>query len=107
MGLVSLVALSLPCPSRRHSDRVLEWDRRQRGILWANAPQSDSWHTTAAGTLYAFDASDITKLLWSSQQNVARDALGNFAKFTPPVVVDGRVIMATFSNAIRVYRLLK
>jgi hypothetical protein len=76
------------------------------GILWANAPQSDSWHTTAAGTLYAFDASDITKLLWSSQQNVARDALGNFAKFTPPVVVDGRVIMATFSNAIRVYRLL-
>jgi hypothetical protein len=76
------------------------------GILWASTPQSDSWHTTAAGTLYAFDASDITKLLWSSQQNVARDALGDFAKFTPPVVVDGRVFMATFSNAIRVYGLL-
>jgi hypothetical protein len=76
------------------------------GILWANAPQANSWHATAAGTLYAFDASDITKLLWSSEQNVARDALGNFAKFNPPVVVDGRVIMATFSNAIRVYGLL-
>jgi hypothetical protein len=76
------------------------------GVLWASTPQSDSWHTTAAGTLYAFDASDITKLLWSSEQNVARDALGDFAKFTPPVVVDGRVFMATFSNAIRVYGLL-
>jgi hypothetical protein len=76
------------------------------GVLWASTPQADSWHKTAAGTLYAFDASDITKLLWSSQQNVARDALGNFAKFTSPVVVDGRVIMATFSNAVRVYGLL-
>ncbi len=73
------------------------------GILWANAPQGNSWHQTVAGTLYAFDASDITKLLWSSQQNVARDALGNYAKFVPPVVVNGRVFMATFSNAIRVY----
>jgi hypothetical protein len=76
------------------------------GILWASTPQADSWHTTAAGSLYAFDASDITKLLWSSQQNASRDALGDFAKFTPPVVVDGRVFMATFSNAIRVYGLL-
>lgn len=76
------------------------------GVLWASTPQADSWHVTAAGTLYAFDASDITKLLWSSEQNAARDALGNFAKFTPPVVVDGLVFMATFSNAVRVYGLL-
>ncbi len=76
------------------------------GVLWASTPQTDAWHSTAVGTLYAFDASDITKLLWSSQQNAARDALGNYAKFNPPIVVDGHVYLATFSNAIRVYGLL-
>jgi hypothetical protein len=76
------------------------------GVLWASAPQADAWHTTAAGTLYAFDASDISKVLWTSEQNSTRDTLGNFAKFTTPTVVNGRVFMATFSNAVRVYGLL-
>jgi hypothetical protein len=76
------------------------------GVLWASVPQADSWHTTAAGTLYAFDASDISKVLWTSEQNSARDTLGDFAKFTTPTVVNGRVFMATFSNAIRAYGLL-
>jgi len=76
------------------------------GVLWASTPQADSWHATTAGTLYAFDASDISKVLWTSEQNAARDALGDFAKFTPPTVVNGRVFTATFSNAIRVYGLL-
>ena len=32
--------------------------------------------------------------------------LGNFAKFTPPTVANGRVYMATFSNQLVVYGLL-
>jgi hypothetical protein len=76
------------------------------GILWANVPQQDAWHETQPGTLYAFDAADISKVLWSSEQNVNRDRLGNFAKFCPPVVANGRVYMSTFSNALRVYGLL-
>jgi hypothetical protein len=70
------------------------------GILWASVPGS------SGGTLYAFDASDISKLLWSSTQNAARDAVGNYAKFTPPVVVNGRVFMASFSKVVRAYGLL-
>jgi hypothetical protein len=76
------------------------------GVLWASVPQQEAWHSTEPGTLYAFDASDMSQLLWSSQQNAARDAVGNFAKFTPPVVVNGRVYLATFSNVLRVYGLL-
>ena len=46
-------------------------------------------------------------MLWSSEQNKARDAVGNFAKFCPPVVADGRVFLASFSNKLQVYGLLK
>jgi hypothetical protein len=76
------------------------------GVLWASIPQQDAWHQTEPGTLYAVDASNITKVLWSSEQNATRDAVGNFAKFTPPVVANGRVYLATFSNVLRVYGLL-
>jgi hypothetical protein len=75
-------------------------------VLWASAPKSDAWHQTAPGILYALDASDVTKLLWSSDQNAARDGVGNFAKFNTPVVANGRVYMATFSNTLQVYGLL-
>jgi hypothetical protein len=77
------------------------------GILWAAAPQGDAWHETRNGTLFAVDATDITKLLWSSEQNSARDALGGFSKFGTPVVVNGHLYVATFSNKLRVYGLLK
>jgi hypothetical protein len=74
------------------------------GILWAALPTQNgtngAWHQTSAGALYALDASDITKVLWS-------DALGtwNVAKFSPPVVANGRVYVGTFSNSLRVYGL--
>ena len=38
--------------------------------------------------------------------NSARDNFGNFAKFVPPLVVNGRVYVATFSNQVAVYGLL-
>jgi hypothetical protein len=74
------------------------------GIIWASVPTHDAWHSTQPGVLYAVDASDITHVLWSSQQ-ASGDALGNFAKFNSPVVTNGKVYMATFSNALRVYGL--
>lgn len=76
------------------------------GVLWASLPQEDAWHQTEPGTLYAIDAANIQHVLWSSQQNAARDAVGNFAKFTPPTIANGRVYLATFSNTLRVYGLL-
>ncbi len=76
------------------------------GILWASIPLGDAWHETVPGGVYAFDAADVSRLLWSSEQNTQRDRLGNFAKFCPPVVANGHLYMATFSNALRVYGLL-
>jgi hypothetical protein len=73
------------------------------GILWASVPKSDAWHQVVPGALYAVDATDISHVLWSSDDNSARDAVGNYAKFCSPTVVNGHVYLATFSNALRVY----
>jgi len=62
---------------------------------------------TVPGTLFAVDPSTTPpSLLWSSDQNSARDAVGNFAKFSAPAVANGHVYLATFSGALRVYGLL-
>jgi hypothetical protein len=73
------------------------------GILWASVPKSDAWHQVVPGALYAVDATDISHVLWSSDDNGARDAVGNYAKFCSPTVANGHVYLATFSNALRVY----
>jgi hypothetical protein len=44
--------------------------------------------------------------LWTSEQNSARDGVGNFGKFVPPTVADGKVFLATFSGELQVYGLL-
>lgn len=65
------------------------------GILWANT-----------GELRAFDATDLSHELWNSEQNAERDKFGEAAKYNTPVVANGRVYLATFSNQIVVYGLL-
>jgi outer membrane protein assembly factor BamB len=79
------------------------------GILWAVTQYMDgvdTWHKIFPGTLYAIDAEDITKVLWTSDQNPAY-AMGLFSKFCPPMVANGKVYMgtATTTNALRVYGL--
>ena len=76
------------------------------GIVWANMPLSDPGKQIVPGILRAFDASNITSELWNSQQNPARDDIGNFAKFNPPVVANGKVYVPTFSNQLVVFGLL-
>jgi outer membrane protein assembly factor BamB len=79
------------------------------GIAWAAVPrQGDSWHGTATGTLYAFDATDVSKELWNSDAD-PNDSLGSYAKFSPPVVVNGKVYITSFSGggALRIYGLKK
>jgi hypothetical protein len=71
------------------------------GIVWAyyTAPTSGS-----QAVLAAFDASDITKQLWNSNQNPA-DNTGNFAKFSSLTIVNGHVYVPTLSNSVVVYGL--
>jgi hypothetical protein len=83
------------------------------GVVWASTltqavsgTYDSAWHHIVAGELYAFDAEDVSKMLWNSEQNAA-DSLGLFAKFCPPIVVNGKVYVgtATTTNAVRVYGL--
>jgi len=75
------------------------------GILWAAYAQSgDAGNTVSVGILRAFDASDITKELWNSNQTPG-DAPGFYAKFCSPTIANGHVYLATFSNEIAVYGL--
>lgn len=77
------------------------------GILWASyAYTGDAEHDLSPGILRAFDASDVTKELWSNRQNLSRDAAGIYAKFASPTVANGRVYLPTFSNKVVVYGLL-
>ena len=77
------------------------------GIVWANVPfDRDSNQQVVPGILRAFDANNLSKELWNSYQNKTRDDFGNFAKFCPTVVANGKVYRTTFSNKVVVYGLL-
>ncbi|HEV2392215.1 MAG TPA: choice-of-anchor D domain-containing protein [Verrucomicrobiae bacterium] len=77
------------------------------GIVWAaHQLTGDANQSVRPGILRAYDAQNVSRELWNSQQNSARDAVGNFAKFVPPTVANGKVYLATFSNRLNVYGLL-
>jgi hypothetical protein len=77
------------------------------GILWATSPVPGNGYTTSLpGVLQAFDATDISMPLWSSTTNPSRDGFGNWAKYVPPTVANGKVYLATQSNQLAVYGLL-
>jgi hypothetical protein len=61
------------------------------GILWAVEKRS-----TAAGALHAYDARNLAVELYNSDQAPAgRDALDAAAKFSIPLVVNGKVFVAS------------
>jgi hypothetical protein len=76
------------------------------GIVWASgAVSGNAEGQTVTGILHAFDATDLSKELWNSKQNVVRDDVGNFAKFTPPTIANGKVYQASFSGQMLAYGL--
>jgi len=76
------------------------------GIVWCNVPlTADTNLVSIQGILRAFDATDLTKEIWNSNQNSVRDGFGKFAKFNAPVIVNGKVYQPTFSGQVVVYGL--
>jgi uncharacterized protein (TIGR03437 family) len=73
----------------------------QNGIVWLTTGNYSV--ENIPGTLHALDANNLADELWNSDLNAARDQLGWFAKFAGPTVANGRVYVATFSNAVSVY----
>ena len=81
--------------------------RAGTGILWSMSTLGPSANQAVRpGILRAFDASDVSKELWNSQQDAARDDFGNLAKFNLATVSGGHVYVPTFSNQVVVYGLL-
>jgi len=78
------------------------------GVLWATVATSGDAENNppVPGALYAFDAGNVATELWDSTMNATRDSFGNFAKFVPPLVANGRVYVATWSNQVAAYGLL-
>jgi hypothetical protein len=76
------------------------------GIVWAaHQLGSSAQGAIRPGILHAYNAENVAVELWNSEQLSARDSVGNFAKFVPPTVANGKVYLATFSNRLNVYGL--
>src|SRR5213076_3379710 len=52
-----------------------------------------------------YDADNLQNELWNSYTARDRDDFGNYAKFTPPTIANGKVYVPTFSNRVSVYGL--
>jgi Bacterial Ig-like domain (group 3)/MBG domain (YGX type)/PQQ enzyme repeat len=85
------------------------------GIVWASTPYNgDALHQVVQGVLYAFSA-DTLSLLWSDKTDDARDEIGIFSKYCPPMVANGKVYVPNFgplgttdgSGSLVVYGLLQ
>lgn len=76
------------------------------GIIWASHQLTGNANQSVRpGILHAYDAQNVSRELWNSEQISARDSVGNFAKFVAPTVANGKVYLATFSGRLNVYGL--
>src|SRR5690606_36339643 len=77
----------------------------ETGILWAlYAPLANEGDYS--GVLVALDATNLQRIIWSSDMNGERDEVGLLAKFNPATIANGKVYVPTFSNRLNVYGLL-
>jgi hypothetical protein len=80
------------------------------GVVWAVYPtQGDANARVVHGALVAYDAATLIngtqmKQLFHSDANGANN-MGNFAKYSTPVVANGKVYVGTFSNKVVQYGL--
>lgn len=73
------------------------------GIVWIVASPDNSNFDPGAGRLRALRASDFTEL-WNSDQTPG-DTLGRLAKFTSPVIANGKVYVPNQDGQVQVYGL--
>jgi len=75
------------------------------GIVWA--VDNDAYYNPQQGpaVLHAYDAKNLARELYNSNQRLARDNPGQSSKFTVPTVANGKVFVAG-ANQLSVYGLL-
>lgn len=79
------------------------------GVVWGTYPVNGNANSNVVpGALVAYDATKVKngklRQLFQSEQNPA-NSMGNFAKYSTPVVANGRVYVGTFSNKVVQYGL--
>ena len=77
------------------------------GILWAVQDNgiADDVTPTVPGVLYAYNATNLAVQLYGSDQSGSRDTLDYAAKFSIPLVANGKVFVQSWSQ-LTVYGLL-
>jgi len=59
-----------------------------------------AWALSNPGILYAYDATNLGKELYNSNQNLARDRLPGYMHFTVPTVTNGEVFVGTGAHVV-------
>lgn len=85
------------------SSPVVSSNGTSSGILWAI--RSDGYTSNSPSILYAYDATNVSTLLYASSQNATRDAAGSAVKMAVPLVVNSKVYVGT-QGEVDVYGLL-
>jgi hypothetical protein len=98
-GALSTATLSAVTYNSPGAAIAISANGNTNGILWAVG-------NTSGDGLYAFDATNLEKQLYNSNQSGSRDTLNAATKFTPPVVVNGKVFIAGVSQ-LAIYGLLR
>ena len=76
----------------------------KNGIVWA--VQTKTWNgRDRRATLRAYDAANVARELWNSDENAERDQAGVSLRFVVPTVARGRVYVGV-KGAVEAYGLL-
>jgi hypothetical protein len=79
-------------------------DGARNGIVWLI--DTKAWNgADRPAVLHAYDAANVARELWHSEQNSGRDRVGTTLRFTIPTVVNGRVYVEA-KRRVDVYGLL-
>jgi outer membrane protein assembly factor BamB len=97
---------------------TLSWDGTDpaSAVIWATIPTNDDANKRMVeGALIAYEANSrsqgkLSRLFHSdltadNRPGPGRDRLGNFSKFTPPTVANGKVYVPTYDHQVVVYGL--
>ncbi len=101
---------NMPAPGGMPGGRlVVSSNGPNTGVIWGVYPtQGNANSAVVKGALVAYDATAVVngklRQLFHSDTNPA-NAMGNFAKYATPVVANGKVDVATFSNKVGQYGL--
>ncbi len=106
-GLLSTtpVSQSAPIYHLTRSTVSISANGNSNGIVWA--VDNDAYYSVKQGAavLHAYDAKNLRREIYNSNQRFARDDPGQSSKFTVPTVANGKVFVAG-ANRLSVYGLL-